>query len=87
MPRGDGTGPTGQGPITGRGMGRCIARGAAGIGLGLGLGCRRGFGRWFDRGVDASLEGVGKSEKELLTEEVKYLQSGIDALDKKAEDQ
>ena len=23
MPRGDGTGPQGQGPLTGRGMGRC----------------------------------------------------------------
>lgn len=80
MPRGDGTGPTGNGPLTGRGMGRCIARNAAGFGLGLGLGCRRGFGRWFSG--DA-----GKSEKELLTEEVKHLQNRIDAIDKETKDQ
>ena len=27
MPRGDGTGPTGQGPLTGRGLGSCIGTG------------------------------------------------------------
>ncbi len=26
MPRGDGTGPTGKGPMTGRGMGYCIRK-------------------------------------------------------------
>lgn len=87
MPRGDGTGPTGKGPITGRGMGRCTARDAAGIGLGLGQGCRRGLGRWFDRGADANSEGVGKSEKELLAEGIKNLQSRIDAIDKETENQ
>ena len=35
MPGGDGTGPMGQGPLTGRGLGPC----------GRGLGFRRGFGR------------------------------------------
>ena len=35
MPGGDGTGPMGQGPLTGRGMGPC------------GRGLRRGFGRGF----------------------------------------
>ena len=87
MPRGDGTGPTGKGPITGRGMGRCTARGAAGIGLGLGLGCRRGFGRWFGGNADTVFGGAGKSEKELLAEEVKYLQNRIDAIDKEAKEQ
>jgi len=87
MPRGDGTGPIGKGPITGRGMGHCTARGAAGIGLGLGMGCRRGLGRWFDRCADAISEGVGKSEKELLAEGIKNLQSRIDAIDKETENQ
>ena len=49
MPRGDGTGPTGAGPITGRGLGPCIGAGSVryGTGLGMGLGRRllrrRGF--------------------------------------------
>jgi len=41
MPRGDGTGPTGQGPRTGRGGG--LGRGA-GQGRGLGGGNRKGAG-------------------------------------------
>lgn len=41
MPRGDGTGPTGQGPMTGRGMG-----GGAGRGMGTG-----GKGRMGGRGL------------------------------------
>jgi hypothetical protein len=38
MPRQDGTGPSGQGPMTGRGMGPC------------GRGMRKRFGRGFGRG-------------------------------------
>ena len=38
MPAQDGTGPNGQGPMTGRGLGPC------------GGGMRRGFGRGFGRG-------------------------------------
>lgn len=37
MPGFDGTGPRGEGPLTGRGLGPC----------GRGLGWRRSFGRWF----------------------------------------
>lgn len=55
MPRGDGTGPRGQGPRTGRGMGRCggarveestVPGRGAGTGLGQGLGrmLRKGLG-------------------------------------------
>ncbi|HAE61249.1 MAG TPA: hypothetical protein DCG38_02780 [Eubacteriaceae bacterium] len=51
MPRRDGTGPMGQGVLTGRGLGSCetgaskrsIGAIGVGLGLGLGLGCRRGF--------------------------------------------
>jgi len=53
MPRGDGTGPNGQGPMTGRRMGYCVGndrpgfmepgfRGGGGFGRGRGFG--RGFG-------------------------------------------
>ena len=48
MPRGDGTGPNGQGPMTGRGMGFCAGYNMPGFmnsGFGRGMGGRgRGFG-------------------------------------------
>ena len=63
MPRGDGTGPAGQGPMSGRGMGNCVlpadeARAASGAGLGRG----RGLGRWFGlaRGLWPMVRGFGK---------------------------
>jgi len=52
MPRGDGTGPAGQGPMTGRGMGFCAgystpgyANSSFGYGRGVGYGWGRGLGR------------------------------------------
>ncbi|MBN2543578.1 4Fe-4S binding protein [bacterium] len=42
MPRGDGTGPRGQGPGTGRGMGRRVGNRKGGMGRGLGRGMGRG---------------------------------------------
>ena len=53
MPRLDGTGPQGMGPMTGRGMGYCtgdvtdptyFVRGRGGIGFGRGRGFGMGFG-------------------------------------------
>jgi hypothetical protein len=55
MPAGDGTGPMGQGPMTGRGAGYCAGYDAPGYvnpvrGCGRGLGFRRGWGRGWGRG-------------------------------------
>ena len=61
MPSGNGTGPRGLGPMTGRGAGFCAGYsvpgyanpvGGRGYGMGLGRGSRmgRGFGRGFGRG-------------------------------------
>ena len=57
MPRGDGTGPMGMGPRTGRGAGFCAGYGVPGCatpmfgyGMGLGLGFGRGMGRGRGRG-------------------------------------
>ncbi|MDD5099285.1 MAG: DUF5320 domain-containing protein, partial [Candidatus Colwellbacteria bacterium] len=59
MPRFDGTGPAGQGPMTGRGMGPC------GRGFGRGRGC--GFGRFFSPKNELSaLEAEEKALKEEL---------------------
>ena len=53
MPRGDRTGPAGQGPMTGRGLGYCAGYNSPGFtrGYGMGMGWgggRRGYG--FGRG-------------------------------------
>ncbi len=48
MPRGDGTGPLGRGPMTGRGMGR---GGGVGGGRGAGRGAGRGMGAGRGRGA------------------------------------
>lgn len=50
MPGGDGTGPTGQGPMTGWGRGRCGGGRGAGRGRGLGRGWGAG-GRFGDAGA------------------------------------
>jgi len=50
MPRGDGTGPFGKGPFTGRGMGRSNS----GRGMGRGMGGGRGMGRGYGMGQGGS---------------------------------
>ena len=60
MPRGDGTGPRGLGPMTGRAAGYCAGYsvpgymdpsvGRSGLGFGYGRGYGRGFGRGMGRG-------------------------------------
>ena len=58
MPRGDRTGPTGAGPMTGRGAGTCAGFAAPGItNFGRGRGCGMGFGRGgsFGRGAGRGL--------------------------------
>ncbi|MBN2392478.1 MAG: DUF5320 domain-containing protein [Anaerolineae bacterium] len=48
MPGGDRTGPQGQGPRTGRGLGDCAPtdQPRLGFGFGFGLGRRRGWRNW-----------------------------------------
>ena len=57
MPQGDRTGPRGEGPLTGRGLGPCNKKETLGepiefseINLRRGLGFRRGLGLGFRRG-------------------------------------
>lgn len=59
MPRGDGTGPWGRGPRTGRGAGYCAGNDVPGYlnaampprgGFGMGRGSGRGFGRGMGQG-------------------------------------
>lgn len=86
MPGRDGTGPMGQGPMTGRGFGACgRARPGAyyygcgrGIGRGMGLGIRRGFGGWFGQ-PNASVDPA--EEKEWLKSQKNFLKARLDEID------
>jgi len=70
MPIKDGTGPMGQGPMTGRGCGPC----------GQGLAVRRGFGRgmgrrWFGCPfLNKSVELSKEEQKKVLEAELKELE-------------
>jgi len=74
MPKLDGTGPMGQGPMTGRGFGPC------GGGARRGLGCRRGFGlgRFFysPKNQIQALE----DEEKMLEEELKIIKEEKESL-------
>ncbi|MHA1671064.1 MAG: DUF5320 domain-containing protein [Promethearchaeota archaeon] len=50
MPGGDRTGPRGQGPMTGRGLGYCAGYDSPGFTAGAGYGLGRGYGRGYGRG-------------------------------------
>lgn len=61
MPRGDGTGPAGMGPMTGRAAGYCAGYPVPGFanpyqGRGFGM----GFGRGFGRGMGGRGRGMGR---------------------------
>ncbi len=82
MPAGDGTGPWGLGPGTGRGLGPC------------GGGYRRGrFGRGFGRGwfgwgrpiSPADEKAALREEEKFLKEELARVQAAKQALDKEEE--
>ncbi|MEA3329956.1 MAG: DUF5320 domain-containing protein [Nanoarchaeota archaeon] len=67
MPQGDQTGPQGQGPLTGRGLGIC-----RGMRRGFNRGAGRGFGRGFNqRAGFAGLNGVNQQPVELNKEQEK----------------
>ncbi|MFH1427878.1 MAG: DUF5320 domain-containing protein [Patescibacteria group bacterium] len=70
MPGQDGTGPMGQGPLSGRGMGQCQDQAVRGFGRGM----RRGSCRFQGRGgMQVDLE----SEKKMLQDELKAVEEEI----------
>jgi hypothetical protein len=81
MPRLDGTGPNGAGPLTGRGMGNCGAFGRrCGFGRGMGLGRGLGFGRrWTATDEKTALE----DEKKMLKEELAAVDEELNDLQDK----
>jgi len=70
MPAFDGTGPQGQGPMTGWGMGPCGRGRGAGrrFGFGFGRGMGRGLGRFFGVGYAWSKADLEDYKKELQEE-------------------
>lgn len=78
MPRFDGTGPEGMGPMTGRGFGPCGGgRGFGRRGLGKGFG-RRCFGFYPNNQNPIDEE----ERKKLVEEEIKYTEEYIQELKK-----
>lgn len=81
MPRGDGTGPTGTGPMTGRGMGFCVRAFESGEASYIGGGIRRGFRRWSCRRCAAVPFSSGL-EKDMLENERSNLQRRLQTIEK-----
>ncbi len=101
MPRGDGTGPDGQGPMTGRGAGYCAGYEMPGFinpGFGRGRGFGRGFGRgrgfvWRTRFTQAAMPIqqipttiTEKQEKQYLEQELGALKQEMQEIEKRLKD-
>ena len=98
MPRGDRTGPSGMGPMTGRGAGYCAGFGMPGFanpapGRGFGGG-GRGWRHWFyATGMPGRMRFGGydvpypqpdpESEKQALKNQAEALQSELDSIKKR----
>jgi hypothetical protein len=95
MPRRDGTGPRGMGPMTGRGAGFCVGYANTLPGRGLGMGFGRGAGRgwrnmffatgqpgWMRFGANAAPVGDPdpEMEKQALKNQADYLQNELDSI-------
>ena len=76
MPGFDGTGPAGQGSMTGRGFGNCAG---ARPRMGCGCGCGRGYGRRFWR--YAPVEFSEEDQRKILQEELKDLEAEKEAIE------
>lgn len=81
MPGQDRTGPNGEGPLTGRGLGPC-GRGLN-RGLRMGLGRGSGFGREFRFRRFAPVEVTEKEEKDILREELKAIEEDKKEIEKR----
>jgi len=95
MPFGDRTGPRGQGPMTGRGMGYCAGHPRPGYGMypyvrgfGRGRGWGQGYGRRYYpassyRMTVSEEKEILQSEKEALENEVEVLKEEMKIVEKR----
>ena len=72
MPNRDKTGPMGQGPLTGRGLGPC------GGGIKRGFGCGRGFGRGLGRYFGWNQPQTEEEQKQSLVDYRKALEEELE---------
>lgn len=82
MPRGDGRGPEGKGPMTGRNMGFCAGYNMPGF-ANEGRGCGMGRGRRFARGMWNAAPVAATGEKEELQLEAAALRQQLELLEKR----
>ncbi len=86
MPRGDGTGPNGQGSRTGRGLGHCNGYNLPGF-MNQGVGRGRGFGfrARSVQSIPAQQPQVitEKQEKQMLESDLKDLKAEIQEIEKR----
>jgi len=90
MPQGDGTGPAGQGSMTGRGMGFCTGFNAPGfMNSGFGRRSGRGFGRgrgfaWRAQTMPIQqAQPTEKQEKQFLGQELDALKEEMKEIEKR----
>jgi len=98
MPRGDGTGPMGTGPMTGRGAGYCAGYGAPGFANPMprrGLGFQSGGRGWRHMYYATGLLGwmrfgaappTPQQETDALKAQAESLRQELDAINKRIED-
>ena len=85
MPRGDRTGPSGTGPMTGRRMGNCVEDSGAGTGFfgrGFGFNRGRGFGTGRNSGWFGDAGNPPVSEKTNLENGIRVLKDQLSSLEK-----
>lgn len=97
MPGGNGTGPTGMGPMTGRAAGYCAGYPAPGyanpipgrgygLGFGRGWGRGRGFGRgfgWYGAVYPYASNVAPQQEADMLREQAKAMQEEVKAVNER----
>lgn len=82
MPNKDKSGPLGQGPATGRGLGPC----GKGLGRSFGFGCGRGFGRGLGRYFGWNQPQSEAEQKEALIDYRKALEEELEDVKKQEEE-
>ena len=84
MPKNDGTGPAGNGPMTGKCMGFCIKEKESGKRSYIGGGTIQGIRRWYGRGRCGSFD-PKLSVKETLEKEKSFLLHKLKIVEKELE--
>ncbi|MBN3037732.1 MAG: DUF5320 domain-containing protein [Candidatus Diapherotrites archaeon] len=80
MPYGDGTGPMGHGPRTGRGLGNCPGFSSVAFGMGFGRGMGRGR-RFLGFAPARQVELTKDQQVSILEEEKKVMEAELEELE------